>query len=86
MPAIPQGDSGDGLGRYPLDLDAVPAAGGLDLATILGSFPIMMLLQGVTEPWVAFALISCALAIVSFYTSISGFWQCCLLKVFLRLT
>ena len=36
------------------------------------TIPIMMLLQGVTEPWVAFALISCALAIVSFYTSISG--------------
>ena len=39
VPAIRQGDLGDGLGRYPLDLDAVPAAGGLDLATILGSFP-----------------------------------------------
>ena len=36
------------------------------------TIPLMILLQGVTEPWVAFVLISFALAIVSFYTSIAG--------------
>ena len=44
MPAIRQGDSGDGLGRYPLDPDAVPAAGGFDFgddfAAIFPSPPI----------------------------------------------
>ena len=34
--------------------------------------PIMMLLQGVTDSWLAFAIIVFALAIVSFYTSIAG--------------
>ena len=38
VPANRQGDSGDGLGRYPLDLDAVPAAGAPFLLTILSLF------------------------------------------------
>jgi len=36
------------------------------------TIPIMMLLQGVTQGWVAFIIITFALAIVSFYTSIAG--------------
>lgn len=38
----------------------------------LGTVPIMMTLHQVTSPYVAFFLIILALAIVSFYTSISG--------------
>ena len=38
----------------------------------LGTVPIMMTLHHVTSPYVAFFLIILALAIVSFYTSISG--------------
>lgn len=38
----------------------------------LGTVPIMMTLHTVTSPYVAFFLIILALAIVSFYTSISG--------------
>jgi len=38
----------------------------------LCTVPIMSTLQHVTSPWMAFALIVVALAIVSFYTSISG--------------
>jgi MHS family alpha-ketoglutarate permease-like MFS transporter len=38
----------------------------------LGVVPIMFALQTVTSPYVAFFLIALALAIVSFYTSISG--------------
>ena len=36
------------------------------------TIPIMFLLQGVSSPWLAGALITFALAIVSFYTSIAG--------------
>jgi len=38
----------------------------------LCTFPILMLLKTVTSPFLAFVLITLALAIVSFYTSISG--------------
>jgi MHS family alpha-ketoglutarate permease-like MFS transporter len=38
----------------------------------LCTVPILTALQAVTSPWVAFVLIILALAIVSFYTSISG--------------
>ena len=38
----------------------------------LGVVPIMMAMEGVTNPYIAFGLITLALAIVSFYTSISG--------------
>jgi len=38
----------------------------------LSTVPILTALQGVTSPWTAFLLIILALAIVSFYTSISG--------------
>ncbi len=38
----------------------------------LAVVPILSVLQHVTNPYIAFALISLALAIVSFYTSISG--------------
>ena len=41
------------------------------LATI-ATVPIMTLLQNVSSPVVAFLLITLALAIISFYTSISG--------------
>lgn len=34
--------------------------------------PILTALQSVTSPYMAFALVMCALLIVSFYTSISG--------------
>jgi MHS family alpha-ketoglutarate permease-like MFS transporter len=39
---------------------------------ILFTIPIMLLLQGVSEGWIAFLLITFALAIVSLYSSISG--------------
>jgi MHS family alpha-ketoglutarate permease-like MFS transporter len=39
---------------------------------VLFTIPIMVILQGVSESWVAFLLISFALAIVSLYSSISG--------------
>jgi MHS family alpha-ketoglutarate permease-like MFS transporter len=38
----------------------------------LFTIPIMLLLQGVSESWIAFLLITFALAIVSLYSSISG--------------
>ena len=38
----------------------------------LGTVPIFLALQGNTSPYVAFGLITLALAIVSFYTSVSG--------------
>ena len=38
----------------------------------LCTIPIMIILEGVTEPWVAFVTITFALGIVSFYTSIAG--------------
>ena len=38
----------------------------------LGSLPILTVLQGVSSPWAAFALITLALSIVSLYTSISA--------------
>ena len=38
----------------------------------LGSLPILTVLQGVSSPWAAFALITLALGIVSLYTSISA--------------
>ncbi|WP_437888245.1 MFS transporter [Phytobacter sp. V91] len=41
------------------------------LATLF-TVPILSALQSVTSPWAAFALVMCALIIVSFYTSISG--------------
>lgn len=41
------------------------------LATLF-TVPILSALQNVTSPYVAFALVMCALLIVSFYTSISG--------------
>ena len=34
--------------------------------------PVLTLLQGVTDPWIAFSLIMLSLLIASFYTSISG--------------
>ena len=43
--------------------------GGLGM---LATVPILTALQSVTNPWLAFLLITLALAIVSFYTSISG--------------
>ncbi|KOT17485.1 putative membrane protein [Burkholderia mallei] len=39
---------------------------------VIGTVPLMHALGGVTSPLVAFGLIVVALAIVSFYTSISG--------------
>jgi MFS transporter, MHS family, dicarboxylic acid transporter PcaT len=39
---------------------------------VIGTVPILTALQGVSSPWLAFGLITAALAIVSFYTSISG--------------
>ncbi|WP_179404168.1 MFS family transporter [Burkholderia guangdongensis] len=39
---------------------------------VVGTVPLMHALKGVTSPVAAFALITVALAIVSFYTSISG--------------
>ncbi|HGJ6130811.1 MFS transporter, partial [Salmonella enterica] len=41
------------------------------LATLF-TVPILSALQNVTSPYAAFALVMCALLIVSFYTSISG--------------
>lgn len=41
------------------------------LGTLL-TYPIMMALKTVTDPYMAFALISVALGVISFYTSISG--------------
>ena len=38
----------------------------------LATVPILTALHGVASPWVAFVLITLALAIVSFYTSVSG--------------
>jgi MHS family alpha-ketoglutarate permease-like MFS transporter len=38
----------------------------------ISTIPVMMSLQSVTDPIIAFALISVALAVVSFYTSIAG--------------
>lgn len=38
----------------------------------LFTVPILSALQNITSPWAAFALVMCALLIVSFYTSISG--------------
>ncbi|WP_077037704.1 MFS family transporter [Pelomonas sp. KK5] len=38
----------------------------------IATVPILSALQGVTSPWTAFGLVVLALAIVSFYTSISG--------------
>jgi len=38
----------------------------------LGTLPILLALKTVTSPWVAFLLITLALAIISFYTAISG--------------
>ncbi|XPE39912.1 hypothetical protein ACNKHK_16900 [Shigella flexneri] len=43
----------------------------LALAAIF-TVPILTALQSVTSPYMAFALVMCALLIVSFYTSISG--------------
>lgn len=43
--------------------------GGLGM---LFTIPIMVILQGVSEPWIAFVIITFALCIVSFYTSIAG--------------
>ncbi|VTN10921.1 Alpha-ketoglutarate permease [Raoultella terrigena] len=38
----------------------------------LFTVPILSALQNVTSPYAAFALVMCALLIISFYTSISG--------------
>ena len=43
--------------------------GGLGALSVI---PLMTMLQGVTNPYLAFALITAALAIVSCYTSVAG--------------
>lgn len=40
--------------------------------SVLGTVPLMHAIGGVTSPYAAYVLIVAALAIVSFYTSISG--------------